>query len=1555
MGGVGDQLVSAIPMNVGTSNFAMKSEFGSAYPDEDQRNEDSHDALVEKMEASSTENTSSKSISASDPSSSCTTTNASSPKLETISVNKENEELKEKANAIKDLEEQLDQRKDYEDIKRELSVLKSELEQIKTSPSSDKHDEPLGMLLLGKTKALQTENAALRAANAELTGSLPRHLIPPFLPQQLQNVEAFGLVVGEEIAKAFQFKQSEAISRSQIATVTTNSDTVVNSTSAHQASSVPSRPTSADDNISITSEGSPTNSSAIACDDDQPLAGLVRTGIPYSTSDTPGRDPNRNRNEQDYILQRLQECLRHNVERFMADNLNTLNISRCVRELLSIHNIGQRLFAKFVLGLSQGTVSELLSKPKPWDKLTEKGRDSYRKMHAWAIDEQCISLLKSVVPRKGKEATTFKPEDPAAEERVRQILTEAQGAMLAPSKPLISRNSLVNGNSDPLNMRIDRVNDAASDNGDLDRNDHSPTSSSATPILSENVSGRKVNSRKEGDESMPTSDLMARMYEEGFTKMIGRQAEENFRPPHGLGLGPGCEQNPEQILRAFTMYRNEFARISQLISASGNSLGLGSSDPEMLARLTAASLMNGVNYLGLPHLMGAPGSSTLSPSNANSSSLRDPNKKLSTFSPSASPSDLSAREARSSSTPKEICDADAMRHHSSAFSLVRPKQEPTGSENHPQSASSSTLASSSPLAGRHDQRNASPSPYCSSPSLSSSTGANLTFNHATPSDLTSGHNNVGSAEDLSATASPLARMQSITNSLLSQSSLPPVSSSPSRPSKAILPPITQNQFDRYDKLNTEDIVKKVKEQLSQYSISQRLFGESVLGLSQGSVSDLLARPKPWHMLTQKGREPFIRMKMFLEDDNAVHKLVASQYKIAPEKLMRTGGYSGQNSLNSSTVAVAAAAALLSSSSSGPATPISYPVNSHLHSSSNLLPNSNSSNNTNVLNSTMNNSSVNLVSSKSSLKGDHLSHPVQAKNSSSDSQHNSSPLYGDDSGQLSASSTPEHTPSSNNNNLSITLLPTTHSPPRGNTSSSSSSLSSSYLKRRLDSGHSDRSSSLSYLQPSVYEMAALTQDLDTQAITTKIKETLMAHNIGQKIFGEIVLGLSQGSVSELLSKPKPWHMLSIKGREPFIRMQLWLTDSRNIERLQALKNERREMNKKRRNNGDESISSTKSCDMNYGQSALNHSINNTNSLGPLSISSSDHCNQLIGGSGTGGPNSNNSNNNNNNTPSSYGSSTKKPRILFSEEQKEALRIAFGMDAYPSTSTMEFLATELDLSVRTITNWFHNHRMRLKQISNAASASSGDDGGGSSPANQLPYNMGRDGVTFDPIRFRLALAQRLAEIKTSVAAGGPGNTGSNDGLLFRSKFPGGVAQGIGGNGGPYGSSSSYLYCNPNSCSSPASSSYQEDEVGTLDLSMSSQQHKSSRFSNRSGSDGDEDENSVAGSCDEEPSKGTIEIDLSRVSRFGSSRRKPAIVTSSSSRRKPAQPQWVAPMADFSGEEDEEMESEDTDREQGSFNNELERANNSDKKDNHHDIDHHTSGGSETEEDTCNSFAP
>ena len=63
-------------------------------------------------------------------------------------------------------------------------------------------------------------------------------------------------------------------------------------------------------------------------------------------------------------------------------------------------------------------------------------------------------------------------------------------------------------------------------------------------------------------------------------------------------------------------------------------------------------------------------------------------------------------------------------------------------------------------------------------------------------------------------------------------------------------------------------------------------------------------------------------------------------------------------------------------------------------------------------------------------------------------------------------------------------------------------------------------------------------------------------ICQQLFGNVVLGLSQGSVSYLLSNPKPWHKLSVKGREPFIRMQSWLDDPLNVEKLQSMKNDGR---------------------------------------------------------------------------------------------------------------------------------------------------------------------------------------------------------------------------------------------------------------------------------------------------------------------------------------------------------------------------------------------------------------
>lgn len=112
---------------------------------------------------------------------------------------------------------------------------------------------------------------------------------------------------------------------------------------------------------------------------------------------------------------------------------------------------------------------------------------------------------------------------------------------------------------------------------------------------------------------------------------------------------------------------------------------------------------------------------------------------------------------------------------------------------------------------------------------------------------------------------------------------------------------------------------------------------------------------------------------------------------------------------------------------------------------------------------------------------------------------------------------------------------------------------------------------------------MSPELDTYAITKKVKEVLTDNNLGgskftlwgsadtpyecrhksykhcvclfptgQRLFGETILGLTQGSVSDLLSRPKPWHKLSLKGREPFVRMQLWLNDPHNVDKLRAMK-------------------------------------------------------------------------------------------------------------------------------------------------------------------------------------------------------------------------------------------------------------------------------------------------------------------------------------------------------------------------------------------------------------------
>lgn len=217
------------------------------------------------------------------------------------------------------------------------------------------------------------------------------------------------------------------------------------------------------------------------------------------------------------------------------------------------------------------------------------------------------------------------------------------------------------------------------------------------------------------------------------------------------------------------------------------------------------------------------------------------------------------------------------------------------------------------------------------------------------------------------------------------------------------------------------------------------------------------------------------------------------------------------------------------------------------------------------------------------------------------------------------------------------------------------------------------------QNSIYEMAAFTQELNTLQITSRVREVLAANNIGQKVrakglllllenmsvrltcifplyesrkvFGDAVLGLSQGSVSELLTRPKPWHMLSIKGREPFIRMHLWLNDPLRVEKLLHYKEDSRNSLKHKLLVDSASTS---------GSPPPNSSIKHIDDDSPI---------------------------------------VKRPRVQEDVEkvtssQEEALKIAFAMGPSPGPPVIDFLSKELGLDPSTVTHWFESTRANLR---------------------------------------------------------------------------------------------------------------------------------------------------------------------------------------------------------------------------------------------------------------------
>ncbi|XP_008280764.1 cut-like homeobox 1b isoform X3 [Stegastes partitus] len=78
------------------------------------------------------------------------------------------QQLSSKSAVLKELEEKLQKQADYEEVKKELSILKTM--EFGTSDSVQDSSKPLEVLLLERNRSLQSESAALRIANTELSG-----------------------------------------------------------------------------------------------------------------------------------------------------------------------------------------------------------------------------------------------------------------------------------------------------------------------------------------------------------------------------------------------------------------------------------------------------------------------------------------------------------------------------------------------------------------------------------------------------------------------------------------------------------------------------------------------------------------------------------------------------------------------------------------------------------------------------------------------------------------------------------------------------------------------------------------------------------------------------------------------------------------------------------------------------------------------------------------------------------------------------------------------------------------------------------------------------------------------------------------------------------------------------------------------------------------------------------------------------------------------------------------------------------------------------------------
>ncbi|KAJ8379506.1 hypothetical protein SKAU_G00002840 [Synaphobranchus kaupii] len=719
------------------------------------------------------------------------------------------------------------------------------------------------------------------------------------------------------------------------------------------------------------------------------------------------------------------------------DQLDTAEIAYQVKEQLLKHNIGQRVFGHYVLGLSQGSVSEILARPKPWRKLTVKGKEPFIKMKQFLSDEQNILALRTIqVRQRGSITPRIRTPETGSDDAIKTILEQAK-----------------------KEIQSQRGGDGKSSlSGSSARSSNGGSSSSDDTIKSILEQARR--------------EMQAQQHALMEMEVCGRGTSAGVAAPAG---GQGGE-------------RPVLCETSKVLP------------PSAFIKQEEG------------------GTVTVCVANAISS----PQTPLSVLSPAAFVQNI-IRKVKS-----EIGEAGTyFDQHWSAErgAMVVGVAGGSGGGSRPFTSVSPSLSSSS-SSGHSAMPRPWPRPE-NGESLPNSEEASAAEEEAGRPVEVKVEGEVSVVGD-----APCPGRLSYYPAYIPRTLKPTV------------PPLTPEQYEMYmyREVDTLELTRQVKEKLAKNGICQRIFGEKVLGLSQGSVSDMLSRPKPWSKLTQKGREPFIRMQLWLLDQLGQGLSQPSNHSLSLDK--------------SPTTARSSPSPPPSPEESQPS-PLAEPV-------------------------------------------------IMALESSKENQQ------------------PEG-------------LGPRAEPPGGKSTSSLLSIHHSHTSLGIQ------------------ELVAMSPELDTYCITKRVKEVLTDNNLGQRLFGESILGLTQGSVSDLLSRPKPWHKLSLKGREPFVRMQLWLNDPHNVDKLRDMKKMEKKAYLKRR----------------YG---LLSTGSDSDSPGARSdcvspgLTAMDLC--------------------------PFGQA-KKVRVVLAAEEKEALKKAYLLEPYPSQQTIEMLAAQLNLKTNTVINWFHNYSYKVNE--------------------------------------------------------------------------------------------------------------------------------------------------------------------------------------------------------------------------------------------------------------------